>query len=64
MISSFPKTDNLKSSSLISFSNASLAKLKCSAPQDSLMIFSEGSNGKYMPLAWQSRRLKGVVKRL
>ena len=28
-----------------------------------MIVFMEGSNGKYMPLTWQSRKLRRVVKR-
>ena len=27
-----------------------------------MIVFMEGSNGKYMPLTWQSRKLRRVVK--
>ena len=63
VVLSFPKIDNLKkSSSLASFSDASFANLRCSGSQGGLIIFLERSNCKYMPLAWQSRKLKRVVK--
>ena len=50
----FPTIDDLRSSSLISFSDISFANLKCGGSQDSLIIFSEGSNDKYIPLTWQA----------
>ena len=59
---SSPKNDNLKSSSLISFSDASFANLICSGSQGGLIIILEESNGKYIPLAWQSRKLKSCEK--
>ena len=62
VILSFPKLDNLKSSMLICFTDASFANLKSGGSQGGLIVFLQGSNGKYMPLAWQSRKLKRVAK--
>ena len=41
VVLSFPKIDNLKILSLISFSDASFANLKCSGLQGGLKIFLE-----------------------
>ena len=41
VVFSFPKIDNLKILSLISFSDASFANLKCSGLQGGLKIFLE-----------------------
>ena len=62
VVLSFTKIDYLKSSSLISFSDVTFANLIYSGSQGSLIIFLDGSNDKYMPLAWKPRKLKRVVK--
>ena len=62
VILSFPKLDNLKSSMLICFTDTWFANLKSGGSQGGLIVFLQGSNGKYMPLAWQSRKLKRVAK--
>ena len=62
VILSYPKVDNLCRSSLICFSDVSFANLKRSGSQGGLIIFLEGPDENYMPLAWQSRKLKRVVK--
>ena len=62
VILSYPKVDNLCRSSLICFSDVSFANLKHSGSQGGLIIFLEGPDENYMPLAWQSRKLKRVVK--
>ena len=58
VVLSFRKIDNLKSYSLISFSDVSVPNLKHSGSQGNLIMFLEGLNGKYMPLGWHSRKLK------
>ena len=62
VVLSFRKIDNLKSYSLISFNDASIANLKNSDSQGSLIMLLEGSSGKYRPLGWHSRKLKRFVK--
>ena len=47
---------------LICFSDASFANVKCGDSQDELLVFLEGSDGRYMLLDRQSRKLKRVVK--
>ena len=59
---SFPKIEVIASTALIYFSDGSFGSLKCGDSQDGIIVFIEGSNGKYMPLTWQSRKLRRVVK--
>ena len=47
---------------LICFSDASFANVKCGDSQDELLVFLEGSDGRYMLLDRQSQKLKRVVK--
>ena len=60
VVLSFPKIEVIESAALICFSDASFGNLKCRGSQGRMMI--EGSNGKYMILTWQSRKLRRVVK--
>ena len=59
---SFPKTEAIKSAALICFSETSFGHLKCCGSQGGMVVFIEGSNGKYMPLTWQSRKLRRIIK--
>ena len=59
---SFPKIEAIKSAALICFSETSFGHLKCGGSQGGMVVFIEGSNGKYMPLTWQSRKLRRIVK--
>ena len=58
----FPQIEATASAALIFFSDASFDNLKCGGSQGRMIVFIEGSNGKYMPLTWQSRKLRRVVK--
>ena len=62
LVLSFPQINDLQNASLVCFSDASFANLKCGGSQGGLLVFLQGRNGKYMLLAWQSRKLKRVVK--
>ena len=62
VVLSFPKIDNMSKVALICFSDASFANLKCGGSQGGLLVFLEGNDRKYMLLAWQSRKLKRIVK--
>ena len=62
LVLSFPQISHLQNASLVCFSDASFANLKCSGSHGGLLVFLQGRNGKYMLLAWQSRKLKRVVK--
>ena len=59
---SFPKIQDIENSELICFNDASFANLKCGGSQGGIIVFNQGSNGKYMPLVWKSRKMKKVVK--
>ena len=63
VVLSFPKIDGMSKVALIYFSDASFANLKFGGSQDGLLVFLEGSDRRYMLLAWQSQKLKTVVKR-
>ena len=49
LVLSFPRISDLQNAS-------------CSASQGGLLVFLQGRKGKYMLLAWQSRKLKRVLK--
>ena len=57
VVLSFPKIDDISKVALICFSDASFANLKCGDSQDGLLVFLEGSDKRYMLLAWQLRKL-------
>ena len=59
---SFSKIDDISKKALICFSDASFANVKCGGSQGALLVFLERSDRRYMLLAWQSRKLKSVVK--
>ncbi|GAB1607207.1 hypothetical protein Ahia01_001004000 [Argonauta hians] len=52
---------NFRSSKIVCFADASFANLQNGASQGGLIIFIE-SEGKCIPLFWQSKKLKRVVK--
>ena len=62
LVLSFQQINELQNASLVCFSNASFANLKCSGSQVGLLVFLQGRNGKYILLDWRSRKLKRVVK--
>ena len=62
LVLSFQQINELQNASLVCFSNASSANLKCSGSQVGLLVFLQGRNGKYILLAWQTRKLTRVVK--
>ena len=62
VVLSFSKIDNISKVALICFSDASFANLKCGGSQGEPLVFLEGNDRKYMLLAWQSRKLKRIVK--
>ena len=62
LVLSFPQIGDLQNVSLVCFSDASFANLKCGGSQGGLLVILQGRNGKYMLLAWKSRKLKRVVK--
>ena len=60
VVLSFLKIEAIASTALIWFSDASFGNLKCGGSQGGMI--KEGSNGKDMPVTWQSRKLRRVVK--
>ena len=62
LVLSFPQIEDLQNVSLVYFIDASFENLKCGGSQGGLLVILQGRNGKYMLLAWQSRKLKRVVK--
>ena len=46
----------------LGYSDASFANLTDSRSQGGYIIFLIGSNSRYMPTAWQSKRIKRVIK--
>ena len=48
LVLSFPQIKDLKNASLVCFSDASFANLKCSGSQGGLLVFLQGRNGKYV----------------
>ena len=47
---------------ITAYSDASFANLNDGGSQGGYIIFLVGSNNKYMPIAWQSKRIKRIVK--
>ena len=58
----FPDIGDLAIASLVCYSDASLANVKDAGSQGGFIILIIGSNNKYAPLKWQSRKIKRVVK--
>ena len=48
--------------SLVGYSDASFANLSDGGSQGGYIIFAIGSNGMHVPIAWQSRRVRRLVK--
>ena len=62
VVLSFPKIESIESAALICFSDASSGNLKCGGSLGGMIVFIEELDGIYMPLSWQSRKLRRVVK--
>ena len=62
LVLSFPQINDVQNASLVCFSDASFPNLKCGGSQGGLLVFQQGRNRNYMLLAWQSRKLKRLVK--
>ena len=58
----FQKLMTYQKKALICFSDASFANVNCDGSQGALLLFLEGGDRRYMLLAWQSQKLKRVVK--
>ena len=48
LVLSFPHISDLQNASLVCFSDASFANLKCSGSHGGLLVFLQGRNGKYV----------------
>ena len=57
----FPSSLNLNTCHIVCFSDASFANLPDRGSQGGYIIFLVDSNGEYVILAWQSKRIKRVV---
>ena len=57
-----PDLGRLDNLSIVGYSDASFANLRDGGSQGGYIIFLVGSNKNYMPIAWQSKRIKRVVK--
>jgi transposase InsO family protein len=58
----FPRGFDLDSCSVVSFCDASFANLPNAGSQGSFVVILVDSNGLYCPIAWQSRKIRRVVK--
>lgn len=58
----FPNLGNLKKAKLMTYADASFNNLGEGASQGAYINFIIGDNGKFAPLAWQSKKLQRVVK--
>ena len=57
-----PNLGNPKLLQIIAYSNASFANLTDGGSQGGYIIFLVGNNNQYMPIAWQSKCIKRIVK--
>ena len=57
-----PNLGNPKDFQIVAYSDASFANLMDGGSQGGYIIFLVGENSKYIPVAWQSKRIKRVVK--
>ena len=57
-----PNLGNPKLLQIIAYSDASFANLTDGGSQGGYIIFLVGNNNQYMPIAWQSKRIKRIVK--
>ena len=57
-----PDLGNLKHLKIVAYSNASFGTLTDGGSHGGYTIFLVGSNDKYMPIAWQSKHVRRVVK--
>ena len=58
----YPNQGSLKEARIVGYNDAAFANLKDSGSQGGFIIFLAGSNGKYAPVHWQSKKIKHVVK--
>ena len=57
-----PNLGNPKLLQIIAYSDASFANPTDGGSQGGYIIFLVGNNNQYMPIAWQSKRIKRIVK--
>ena len=57
-----PDLGNPKLLQIVAYSDASFANLMDGGSQGGHIIFLMGENGQYMPISWQSKRIKRIVK--
>ena len=57
-----PNLGNPKLLQIIAYSNASFANLTDGGSQGGYIIFLVDNNNQYMPIAWQSKSIKRIVK--
>ena len=58
----FPNLGSIMDSKLIAYSDASYANLSDGSSQGAFVVLLVNSEGSFAPLAWQSKKLKRVVK--
>ena len=58
----FPSSFDFKSCTIVAFCDASFANLLNAASQGGFLLFLTDKNGMYSPIAWQSRKIRRVVK--
>ena len=58
----FPDIGDIIGSKWICYTDAAFANLPGRASQGGYVIFLQGINGKYSPIAWKSKKIKRVVK--
>ena len=58
----FPEIGDITESRWICYTDAAFANLPGKASQGGYVIFLQGVNGKYSPIAWKSKKIKRVVK--
>ena len=57
-----PDLGNLKQLKIVAYSDASFGNLTYGGSQGSYILFLVGYSDKYMPIAWQSKRIRRVVQ--
>ena len=57
-----PDLGNLGNVQIVGYCDASFMNLNDGGSQVGYVIFLKGDNGSYMPLAWQSKRVRRIVK--
>ena len=57
-----PDLGNLGNVKIVGYCDASFMNLNDGGSQGGYVIFLKGENGSYMPLAWQSKRVRRIVK--